>query len=341
MERSEELKAGKIFQMTGSFDALTPERIFTAAETAMGARFSGVLMPLPSYINRVYEMERADDGSRFVFKFYRPGRWSRAALLEEHLFTLECRAAEIPVIAPLRLGNGSTLAVSAEGVFFAAFPKRWGRAFEAVDDESWVRLGTLLGRLHAVGCRRAARHRVRLEPRCATLDAAARLLAYCTASGSVRRELESVLKTLLRELFSCKWAPEMIRLHGDCHKGNILERPGEGLMLIDFDDMLTGPPVQDLWLLLPGPPDECGRELELLLRGYESIREFDRASLGMIEPLRAMRMIYFLDWCARQKGDFNFHERYPEWGGDGFWRRECASLREQTERIFLAKSVRW
>ena len=126
MERSEELKAGTDFQMTGTFDALTPERIFTAAETAMKARFSGVLTPLPSYINRVYEMERAGDGCRFVFKFYRPGRWTRAALLEEHLFTLECRAAEIPVIAPLRLGNGSTLAVSAGGCFSPRSPNGGG-----------------------------------------------------------------------------------------------------------------------------------------------------------------------------------------------------------------------
>ena len=149
-----------------------------------------------------------------------------------------------------------------------------------------------------------------------------------------------IIVGLLRQLGAEFRAGETIRLHGDCHKGNILERPDEGLMMIDFDDMLSGPPVQDLWLLLPGTTESCRAELELLLRGYESIREFDRGSLRLIEPLRAMRMIYFLDWCARQKGDFNFQERYPDWGSDRFWRRECAALREQSERIALAKSAK-
>ena len=138
-----------------------------------------------------------------------------------------------------------------------------------------------------------------------------------------------MLKALLRVLLANFRPGERIRLHGDCHKGNVLERPGEGLMLIDFDDMLTGPPVQDLWLLLPGPVEECTRELELLLRGYESLREFDRSSLDQIELLRAMRMIYFLDWCARQRHDRNFRERHPEWGSDSFWRGEIASLAGQ------------
>ncbi len=326
--------------MLGTFDSLTPDRIFEAAEGAMQSRFSGVLMQLPSYINRVYEMEQSN-GERFIFKFYRPGRWCRAALLEEHLFTLECRAAEIPVIAPLRLRNGSTLGVSGDGTFFAAFPKRWGRAFDAEDETAWLRMGALLGRLHAAGAKRSARHRLRLDPQETTLGEVARLLSGDFASSAVLPELADILKKLLRELVSCWHQTEIIRLHGDCHKNNILERPGEGLMLIDFDDMLTGPPVQDLWLLLPGAAEDCRTELELLLRGYGSIREFDRTSLRLIEPLRAMRMIYYLDWCARQKEDFNFKERYPDWGSDSFWRKECAMLREQFSRILLAKSAGW
>lgn len=316
-----------------NFDGLTPDAVFTAAEQALGGRFSGVLMPLHSYINRVYEVERSDDRARFILKFYRPGRWSREALLEEHLFTLECRSAEIPVVTPLRLNSGGTLGETPEGFRFAAFPKRWGRILEVDSPEVWTRLGALLGRVHNVGERRSAPARLRLDPGETTLREAARLLCTGAASPNVVRRLEPVLKGLLDVLFR-RWRPsESIRLHGDCHKGNVLCRPEEGLMLIDFDDMLTGPPVQDLWLLLPGPPGECARELELLLEGYEQFRRFDRSSLDQIELLRAMRMIYFLDWCGRQRGDANFEERCPGWGSDAFWHAEIAQLEEQLERI--------
>ena len=148
----------------GNFETLTPDVIFSAAEKAFSCRFSGVLMPLPSYINRVYEMESAER-ERYIFKFYRPGRWSRAALLEEHLFTLEAREAEIPVIAPLRQAGGSTLGTAEDGTFFAAFPKRWGRGLEPDSGaQVWRRLGSLIARLHTVGAARAAKHRIALDP---------------------------------------------------------------------------------------------------------------------------------------------------------------------------------
>ena len=140
----------------GNVETLTPDVLFSAAEKAFSCRFSGVLMPLPSYINRVYEMESAER-ERYIFKFYRPGRWSRAALLEEHLFTLEAREAEIPVIAPLRQAGGSTLGTAEDGTFFAAFPKRWGRGLEPDSGaQVWRRLGSLIARLHTVGAARAA-----------------------------------------------------------------------------------------------------------------------------------------------------------------------------------------
>ena len=175
----------------GTFDTLTPEVIFTAAEEAFNCRFSGVLLPLPSYINRVYEMESADR-ERFIIKFYRPGRWSRAALLEEHVFTLEAREAEIPVIAPLRLANGSTLGTAPDGTFFGAFPKRWGRGLEPESDAPvWRRLGALIGRLHTVGAARAAKHRIRLDPRGNTLNEVAHLLSCGVASERVLPALTS------------------------------------------------------------------------------------------------------------------------------------------------------
>ncbi len=317
----------------GNFETLTPEVIFAAAESAFACRFSGVLMPLPSYINRVYEMESADR-ERYIFKFYRPGRWNRSALLEEHLFTLEAHEAEIPVVPPLRLASGTTLGIAEDGTYFAAFPKRWGRGLDPdADAPVWRRMGALIARLHTVGAMRPARHRLRLDPRGNTLPEIAHLLSSGVASDRVLPALTSVLKRLLRILAERFDTSGAIRLHGDCHKGNILERPDEGLMLIDFDDMLSGPPVQDLWLMLPGPADSCPAELEELLAGYESIREFDRASLRQIELLRTMRLIYFLDWCAKQRGDCNFRERWPDWGSDLFWRSEIAVLEEQYNLI--------
>jgi Ser/Thr protein kinase RdoA (MazF antagonist) len=320
----------------GNFETLTPEVIFAAAETAFACRFSGVLMSLPSYINRVYEMESAER-ERYIFKFYRPGRWSRPALLEEHLFTLEAHEAEIPVVPPLRLSNGSTLGTAEDGTFFAAFPKRWGRGLDP-DSEApvWRRMGALIARLHTVGAARKARHRIVLDPRGNTLSEVAHLLSSGVASERVLSQLGPVLKSLLRVLIERFDASGAIRLHGDCHKGNILERPDEGLMLIDFDDMLTGPPVQDLWLMLPGPAESCPDELGELLTGYESLRDFDRGSLRQIELLRAMRMIYFLDWCAKQRGDWNFQQRWPDWGTDPFWRNEISALEEQYRTILEA-----
>jgi Ser/Thr protein kinase RdoA (MazF antagonist) len=122
---------------------------------------------------------------------------------------------------------------------------------------------------------------------------------------------------------------ERIRIHGDCHRGNILDRLDEGLLLIDFDDMAMGPPVQDLWLLLPDRAGKSSREIELFLQGYERFRSFDRTSLRCIEPLRAMRMVYFLAWCSRQTGDAQFRKIFPDWGSDQFWQREVNDLREQ------------
>jgi Ser/Thr protein kinase RdoA (MazF antagonist) len=315
-----------------NFDDLTPERILAAAETALDQPFHNVVLPLPSYINRVYELESAA-GERLIFKFYRPRRWSRSALLEEHLFLLDCAAEEIPVAPPLRFPGGGTLRETDDGIHFAAFVKRGGRPLEINDDEAWRRLGALLGRLHTVGERRAARFRLRLDPETTTGRELDHLLDSGLVGSAVRREFERAANDLY-ELIADRFEPaDEIRLHGDCHAGNILNRLDEGLLLIDFDDMMSGPAAQDIWLLLPGYAGECRRELDLLLRAYRRFRDFPERETGRLELLRGMRMIYFLDWCARQSEDFNFADRYPEWGTDNFWRRETAALRGQFEVI--------
>jgi Ser/Thr protein kinase RdoA (MazF antagonist) len=320
----------KTMQSTNAqFENLTPDRVLDAVEQSLGVRLTGLLAPLPSYINRVYELETAA-GERLIAKFYRPGRWSRNALVDEHHFVLDCYEADIPVIPPLELRGGDTLG-EAQAVFFAVFEKRSGRELNLGPEASWTRLGALLGRIHLAGSAAEAADRLRLHP-----------------LHSLRRDLDDLepvmprraaqaLERIGQEITACCLEDfdraTAIRIHGDCHRGNILERPGEGLMVIDFDDMMTGPPVQDLWLLLPGHAQECRRELDALLRGYEMFFEFDDATLRLIEPLRAMRLIYFLAWCARQLRDPRFQHQFPEWGSEAFWTQELHDLEHQLGKI--------
>ncbi|MDP6629831.1 MAG: serine/threonine protein kinase [Kiritimatiellia bacterium] len=317
--------------ITPDFEHLVPDVMLDAVEDALGVRMSGLATPLPSYINRVYETQTMD-GTRLIAKFYRPGRWSREAIEEEHAFTLDCVADEIPVVAPMRLPSGATLH-EADGICFAVFEKRMGRQFEIRTRTDWLRVGRLLGRLHVVGSRQDATHRTNLHPEESTSGHVDYLLDNGLVTPGYRAEFEEVADAILGEIYEPFDDPEFIRIHGDCHGGNILTRPGEGLMMIDFDDMMVGPPVHDFWLLLPGPVKECRAELGLLLRGYEQFREFDDTTLRLVEPLRAMRMIYYLAWCAHQVDDHRFQHNNPQWGSDAFWQREVADLTTQLQAI--------
>ena len=300
-------------------------------EQAMGVRMTGLATPLPSYINRVYEIQTMNE-ERLIAKFYRPGRWSREALQQEHDFVRDCAADEIPVIAPLEHDDGRTLYES-DGMYFTLFPKRWGRQLELNSPKDWLRVGRLLGRVHVTGSRAEATARTNLHPARSTAKHIETLLdnGFVTPSHeSAFREVTSQIMDEIADLFD---DAEFIRIHGDCHCGNLLNRPGEGIMMIDFDDMMVGPPVQDMWLLLPGLVHECQRELNLLLRGYEQFREFDDRTFRLVEPLRAMRIIYFLAWCSLQVDDYKFRALYPEWGTDAFWLREINDLEHQLQAI--------
>lgn len=313
------------------FQNLVPETMLDAVEQATGRRMTGLATPLPSYVNRVYEIETAD-GERLITKFYRPGRWSLQALQEEHEFVADCEADEIPVIAPLKFPDGTTLK-EADGIHFTTFPKRWGRQLELNSPKDWLRVGRLLGRVHVAGSRRRATARTVLRP----AESTASHIEHLTEGGFVTPRMLGEFRDVASQIFEEITGPfddiEFIRIHGDCHCGNLLNRPGEGIMVIDFDDMMSGPPVQDFWLLLPDRVGNCRRELSLLLRGYETFREFDDSTLRLVEPLRAMRIIYYLAWCSIQVDDFKFRSDHPEWGSDAFWQREVADLQTQLEII--------
>jgi Ser/Thr protein kinase RdoA (MazF antagonist) len=329
----------------GSFDLLSPDSIAAAVEGSLGVGTDGMISAYPSYVNRVYGM-RLDDGAEIVAKFYRPGRWSRACILDEHLFLKDCAEAELPVAVPLALEGGSSLGELVleddsgdSGFFFALFPKKGGRNFDAEADEDWLRLGAVLGRLHAVGGVREAPHRLRCDPDRLTLPLLRGLLDEGLVHPELSAEFEELCSGVMAFLSPRFDGLSFRRIHGDCHRGNILDRlgssgkPGEGLLVIDFDDMMTGPAVQDLWLLLPDHAAECRRELGLLVEGYEAFLPFDRRELELVEGLRFMRMVYFLAWRSRQRHDKWFRESFPDWGGKAFWTTEMEDLRDQAELV--------
>ena len=316
---------------TSDFEDLVPDVMLNAVENATGRSMTGLAHPLPSYINRVYGVKDSS-GEELIAKFYRPRRWSPEALQDEHDFVLECAADEIPVVAPLQFADGKTLHED-NGIYFTIFPKRYGRNFEANRDEDWVRIGSLLGRVHVVGARREAEFRTDLHPLESTVAHVDHLLDNGIVTLAFENAFENITNSILDLIENLFDDVEFIRIHGDCHGGNILDRLTEGIMIIDFDDMMIGPPVQDLWMLLPDQADKCRREFNLILKGYEQFREFDDGSFRLIEPLRAMRIIYFLFWCSRQVNDYRFQTLYPNWGSDAFWRNEIADLVQQRNLI--------
>jgi len=319
--------------MNADFSMLSPECVLDAVEHATRQRCTGVIRPLPSYINRVYTVEM-DSGEHVVAKFYRPGRWSREALLDEHAFVMACAEGEIPVIAPMRFEDGQTLG-EVEGVSFALFPKRGGRPIEPADpgSELWSRLGALVARVHDVGARVSAPSRITLGPFTSTAADLDYLIDGGFLDARETQRLETFGHDFLDVIAPLFDGVETIRLHGDCQHTNVLERPETGLFLIDFDDMMNGPPIQDIWMLLPGRLADVREELNQLLSGYETFRAFDRRSLVLVEPLRAMRMIYYLAWCARQSHDAAFLQNHPDWGTRAFWARELGDLELQFDVI--------
>jgi Ser/Thr protein kinase RdoA (MazF antagonist) len=313
------------------FFALTPDRILDAVEF-VGRRATGYALALNSLENRVYEIEY-EDGSRLVAKFYRPGRWSPQSILDEHAFLAELQAAEVPVVPPLALAaDGRTLGeLTVEGgvIWFAVFDKVRGRAPEELDDDQLRQLGRLVARLHHVGSAHAAPARPRLDPDSYGGASLRILLGDDPLSGFVPPELKSRFGAAGRAIVDAcarRWSElETIRIHGDCHLGNLLWG-SSGPFFLDFDDFVHGPPVQDLWLMVPGRDDEADRQRALLVEGYDTMRRFDRRSLRWVEPLRALRILRYAAWIAQRWKDPAFPRAFPDWDEQRTWTREVAEL---------------
>ena len=309
------------------FDSLHPGAVFAAAES-IGLNPSGRLFALNSYENRVYQLGE-DDGTLWVLKFYRPARWSDAQIGEEHEFTFELAAAELPVAAPLRL-DGESLFVR-DGLRFAAFPYLAGRAPELGDHTTLTLLGRALARIHALGARQRFRHRVALE-----LDRhGVKSRAMVRESGFVPDALVEQYARVsdqiigrVRQMFENFGPLPRVRIHGDCHGGNILWRES-GPLFVDLDDCMSGPRIQDLWMFLSGDAASQQASWASLMEGYEMFGEFDYAELTLVEALRSLRILHYAAWIASRWEDPAFPRAFPWFGEARFWERHIADLFEQ------------
>ena len=314
---------------TPRFDALGPEAALDAAEAA-GLRPSGHCAVLRALENRVYDV-RLEDGAHVVVKFYRPGRWSRAALEDEHRFLLDLREAEVPVCAPLALRDGGTLG-ELEGVWFGVWPRTGGREPEELDDEQLAILGRLLARIHNVGALRRPADRPALDPETALLDPLDELLERGLLPAHCEDRYALAVEALADAFEARLDGVPFLRLHGDCHRGNLLHGR-EGWFFLDFDDFVVGPAVHDVWVLVPGRDAESRRQREVLLAGYRQFRDFEPRWLGLVEPLRATRFLKLSSWIARRWDEPVFRSTFPHFGTPQYWERETHELEEQLERL--------
>ena len=318
------------------YSALTPEIVIAATED-VGFRTDGRLLPLNSYENRVY-LVGLDDGPGVVAKFYRPGRWSVAAILEEHAFALELARAEIPVVAPM-IHREQTL-FETHGFRYALYPRQGGRWPELGTADERQRMGRFLGRIHLIGGQRPFRHRQILNWRSMGAETAEYLLANDWLPAHLELAYSSLVEDLLEvvERRFVEISPyRRLRLHGDCHPGNVLWTD-TGPHFVDLDDCMMGPAVQDLWMLLSGPPEEMRRQLDELLQGYGEFSGFDPRELVLIEPLRTLRIVHYAGWIARRWSDPAFPRAFPWFEEPRFWEQHVLDLREQLAAMLEAPS---
>jgi len=327
------------------FDHLLPEIIFGTAEE-QGLRPTGVLIPLNSYENRVYEIgiESEEDGksASIVAKYYRPGRWNQETIAEEHGFVAALAEAEIPVIRhlPLRksLPGLATLSKTADGIFYTFFPKFRGREHAEIlnDDRRW--LGRSLARMHNVGENFQAPHRLRLNAETYGHQSLAFILTQEFLPPDLKQSIETHLQkalSLVDPHFRKSW--EALPLHGDCHPSNILWNK-DGPHLLDFDDMVVAPPVQDVWMLFNGTEEEKAEQKKVFLEGYEVFREFDDASLILSEPLRTLRMIRHAAWIGQRHEEPAFQRAFPYYKERKYWEEFLLGIKEQ---ISLLQELSW
>lgn len=320
------------------YSRLSPDLVIHAVESTGRASDARVLA-LNSYENRVYQVG-IEEGPPLIAKFYRPQRWSDAQIREEHVFSGELAAAELPIVAPLANANGETL-FTFEGYRFALFLRKGGGGPEAGDLDQLHRIGALLGRLHGIARQHAFQYRPTLSLS-RFLDAPAQLLLTQDFLPMTLRQRYQQVITGLREKITALGLEKFatIRCQGDCHPGNIIWTRDDGPWLVDFDDCQSAPAVQDVWMLLTGTRHEQEIQLAELLDGYAMFCEFDSRELVLIEVLRALRMVHYAGWLASRWTDPAFPRYFPWFNTDDYWQQHVADLEAQN-RLLDEQPLRW
>ncbi|KTC73788.1 kinase [Legionella birminghamensis] len=313
------------------YETLSPDTILNAVEST-GFLCTGSLHALNSYENRVYQIG-IENAEPLIAKFYRPHRWSSAAILEEHQFSLELVQHEIPIIAPLII-NGQSLH-HYQDFRFALFPRRGGHALELDNDEQLEWMGRFIGRMHRISASQSFQHRIQLNPQSYGHDPYKLLMEqrfvpdYLTANFT--KTVEKVLEKIT-EIFNSIGPIDQIRLHGDCHAANILWRES-GPHIVDLDDCLMGPAIQDIWMLLSGEPAQIRSQLDKILDGYYEFHDFNLRERHLIEPLRTLRMLHYSGWLAKRWADPAFPLSFPWFNTPVYWENLIRNLNEQIDLL--------
>lgn len=316
-----------------NFYQLTPHVVLEAMES-VGLRPNGYVTPLNSYENRVLSVGLEEPGffkdqlgtsTGVVTKFYRPGRWDRKAIQDEHDFLSELKTEGIPVVAALKFENGQTIS-EREGILFAVFPKVAGRLPQEFLGEDLKQVGRRLAQIHNIGSRKVATGRLSLtsqdfgEPALDILES--------WVSPELWDRYETVANDIFDFLDDELDPADYIRIHGDCHRGNLLNN-GKEFFFVDFDDFINGPPVQDFWMLFSGEREEADHDRDMILSGYEELRDIDPRQLDCIEALRGLRIIHYASWIAKRWEDPSFPKLFPNFNTYNYWLDET----ERLERI--------
>ena len=324
-----------------SFFSLSPDHVLDSVESALGCvekgvRATGRTVPLNSIENRVYDIE-LDNGNSVVSKFYRPGRWSSEQILEEHDFMARLHAAEVPVVPPMKLQGSLTLAPtlarSSNDIMFAVFEKVRGRSLDELSENRLQELGRFLARLHA-SAKSMPESSTRLELNVETygFEALDLLEQNGFLDDAMGERYIELADTLLDRIEPLLQDFDVQRIHGDCHLGNILWYQDHPLF-VDFDDMVIAPPVQDVWMIVGGRDEFARKSRSKLLEAYEEMLPFDRRSLILIEPLRALRMIHYSGWIAKRWEDPSFPKMFPHFASEQWWQDEVEALHGTLEAI--------
>jgi len=320
--------------MSHAYESLTPDTVLNAIDSiidSQGMITSGHQLALNSYENRVYQVG-VEDQLDLIAKFYRPNRWSRAAILEEHAFSLECKKDDLPVVAPMVI-NGETL-FHFEGFDFALFPKQGGYSGQIENLDDFEQMGRLLGRLHQVANCIDVKHRISITPHIFAIDSRNYLLDNHFIDDSLLPAYESLSADLV-ELIEQRWAeysPTLKLTHGDLHASNLIWSPTQTENLphmVDLDDCALAPRIQDMWMLLHGDRDQMQAQLAAMARGYELFLPFPAQEIPLIETLRTMRLMHYSAWLAKRWDDPAFKQAFPWFNTGRYWSDQILTLREQ------------